>query len=479
MLIQVGTLTSKLLTADRAERAWLIDYLSFEDQKSRFKPGGPKTTSLFQHNNDRFPSGLLRMVEKAAAEEGYKVDLVDTRTAPCLADPDADLEWLRDYQRAAVDAIVKKKRGILWLPTGAGKTEIIVGITRALPCFWLALVHRSQLADDIARRFEKRSPGLVAGRVLEGDADIPDDANLVAATFQTIVSWLKKPIDDPMHELAKHLLYKAQGVLIDETHTLPADTFYGVAMKTPNAYFRVGLSGTPLARGDKKSMLALAALGPVVYRVKTELLIERGVLARPTVRLATVSGESKRPTWQGVYTECVVKGKARNATLVALAKRATKPGFLFVQQVEHGKDLAKRLTNAGIPAEFVWGSHSLAYRKSLMRRLVQGHFEILVCSSVFQEGIDVPELRSVIIGAGGKSVIATLQRLGRGMRIELGKDGKPVAGSDQFEVWDIKDTGNKWLERHARARLNAYSAEGFATYVEPESTATLAASAAP
>ncbi len=456
MRIQVGTLTSKVLSwDDTADRAWLIDYLSFDDPKARYTANKDKKISLYIDKANRFPSGLLPMVMKAAPDEGIKIDLIDARLPPCGEDPTADLAWLRDYQLETVLVACRRKRGILWLPTGAGKTEIIVALTRRLPCNWLALVHRSQLADDIAARYEKRSPGLVAGRILEGDADIPEDATLVAATFQTLVNWLKRDHEDPLYRQAKELLAWAQGLIIDETHVLPADTFYSVAMSTTNAYFRFGLSGTPLARGDRKSLLALAAL------------------ARPTVRLITVTQCSKRPTWQGVYGECVVKGAARNAALVAISKRATAPAFLFVQQVEHGKDLAKRLTNAGIPSEFVWGSHSLAYRKSLIRRLVQGHFEVLVCSSVFQEGIDVPELRSVIVGSGGKSIIATLQRLGRGMRVDRKTDGSVREGGDRFEVYDIADKGNKWLERHARGRLNAYTAEGFETFIEAEGTASL------
>lgn len=748
MRIQVGTLTSKVLSwEDTADRAWLIDYLSFDDPKARYTANKGARISLYVPKTDRFPSGLLPMVVKAAPDEGIKIELIDARLPPCREDPGADLEWLRDYQLETVNVACKRGRGILWLPTGclagdtklvinrggaarayelrtvvrrlageattnragkpcawdlaiptftqsvdsegfvrknriehgwcngvaevfevvteggrvlratkdhrfltpggfarlhelrardeamvtlwpasvapprrqqyvqqghmsahpfaqisntsrdgrlarvplhrlvaeahensvslaelvgrlvlgetdgltfldpevwhvhhrdadarnnalsnlevlsakehlakhgreqgwkhvagrasperirsitrigeeetfdlqmadpmhnyvanevvvhnSGKTEIIVALTRRLPCNWLALVHRSQLADDIAARYEKRSPGLAAGRILEGDADIPADATLVAATFQTLVNWLKRDPDDPLHRQAKDLLAWAQGLIIDETHVLPADTFYAVAMRTGNAFYRFGLSGTPLARGDRKSLLALAALGPVIHRVKTETLIERGILARPTVRLITVTQISKRPTWQGVYAECIVKGQARNAALVAIAKRATYPAFLFVQQVEHGKALAKALTNAGIPSEFVWGSHSLAYRKSLIRRMLAGHFEILVCSSVFQEGIDVPELRSVIVGSGGKSIIATLQRLGRGMRVDRKGDGTVRDGGDRFEVYDIADKGNKWLERHSRGRLNAYTAEGFETFIEAEGTASL------
>lgn len=473
MRIQVGTLTSKVLHAERAEWAWLTEYLSFEDSKNRFRGRAGQSESLLNRNTDRFPSGLLRMVEKAGAAEGFRVDLIDARTPPCREDPAADLAWLRDYQVTAVKAIVKKGRGVLWLPTGSGKTEIIVGLTRALPCFWLALVHRAQLADDMAARWEKRTPGLQAGRILEGAAEIPPDATFVAATFQTLARWLKNDPGDPNYELAKDLLAKAEGLIVDEAHTLPADSFYVVAMKTVNAYYRVGLSGTPLARGDAKSMKLLAAIGPVVNQVKTQLLVDRGVLAKPTVRLVTVLQASNRPTWTGVYGECIVRGQSRNEALVAMAKRATMPGFLFVQQVAHGRDLTKLLGRGGIKAEFVWGKHSLSYRKSLIRRLVQGHFDVLVCSSVFQEGIDVPELRSVIIGSGGKSVIATLQRLGRGIRVDRKADGSVHEGGDRFEVWDVKDMGNKWLERHARTRLNAYTGEGFETFIEAPGQLTL------
>ncbi len=475
MRIQVGTLTSKLLSwEDTADRAWLIDYLSFDDPKARYTANKNAKISLYKDKVDRFPSGLLPMVMKAAPEEGIKIELIDARVPPCGVDPNADLEWLRDYQLETVRVACRRGRGILWLPTGAGKTEIIVGLTRALPCApWLALVHRSQLADDIASRFEKRSPGLTAGRILEGDFDVPEDANLIAATFQTLVNWLKRDPEDHLHMLAKNVLATAKGLIVDECHTLPADTFYSIAMRTANAYYRFGLSGTPLARGDRKSIFALAALGSVIHRVKTDILIDRGVLARPTVRLVTVTQGSKRPTWPGVYGECIVRGASRNQTIIAIAKRAAKPGFVFVQQTAHGKAVAKMLTNAGMRAEFVWGNHSLSYRKSIIRRLVQGHFDYLVCSAVFQEGIDVPELRSVIVASGGKSVIATLQRLGRGMRVDRKKDGSVAEGGDRFECWDIYDRGNKWLERHSRQRLNAFTAEGFETFIEAEGTTAL------
>jgi superfamily II DNA or RNA helicase len=307
-----------------------------------------------------------------------------------------------------------------------------------------------------------------------------EDATLTVATYQSLNSAMKRGAEhglkDETYLAVRKLLGETEGILVDECHTLPAESFYRIAMTTKRAYYRVGLSGTPLARGDKKSMFAIAAIGPVVYRVRPQLLIDRGVLAKPTVRMVTCNQHAGGVTWTGVYGANIVRSTKRNATVLGMVKRATKPSFVFVQQVEHGKALAKTLTNAGMNAEFVWGSHSLDYRKSLIRRLIAGHFDALVCSSVFHEGIDVPELRSVVVASGMKSVIATLQRLGRGMRVDRDAAGVTREGGEKFEVWDVLDTGNQWTEKHGRARQMAYAGEGYELFVEPEPIAAQAQS---
>ena len=480
MFIARNTLFSRLTKATVEEREWLAEYLTYESDKKvatgafgKVKKYEAPRIRLFNMLSNAYPAGFDSLVEKAAKAAGHSINFVDARVPPCAPYPDADLGWLRDYQPGAVKAITERKRGILWLPTGAGKTEVAVGLTRALPCQWLALVHRSQLADDIATRFEKRSPGLFAGRVLEGRWEVPDDASLICATYPSIGSALKRagthgPKDETYLRIKNLLTEWAQGLLVDEVHTVSADTFYKIAMQTRRAYFRVGLSGTPLQRSDKKDMYTIAAIGPVVYRVRSQLLIKRGVLAKPTVRLLTCDQQSGAATWHGVESQLIIKSPKRNARLIEACKRAAQPGLLFVNKVEHGKALTKMLISAGIPAEFVWGNHSVAYRKSLIKRLEQGHFGMLVCSTVFNEGIDIPALRSVVVGAGGKSLIAVFQRMGRGMRIDRDGAGAVKEGGGEFEVWDILDTGNKWTARHASMRQGAYASEEYQTFVEPD-----------
>lgn len=471
MWLSLGNLSTKLTQATDEERDWVIEYLSFTSTQYR---GGrhpvQHTERMFSVQTQTFPTGFVQMLQRAAMSPektgnplGFKVDIVDARKAPCVPDANADLAWLRDYQLAAVDEAASRTRGIVSVPTGGGKGEIAVALPIRMPCKWGFFVHRMQLVDDIADRYERRT-GLSVGRIGEGEWDVPDDAQLICCSFKSVYDALTR--GDPK---AEALMQSLEGVMVDECHTLPAGTFYSTIMRARNAYYRIGLSGTPLARGDKRSVLAIAALGNIIYRIPAQLLIERGVLAKPKIRFVTVVQLSNRPTWQGVYGELVVRSVKRNLTIADICKQAEQPGLVFVKEEKHGHELASVIRRAGLKCEFVWGNHSTEARKRYVKRLMQGHFEFIVCSSIFQEGIDIPGLRSVINAASGKSTIATLQRAGRGMRVDRDVDGNVKDGGDEFEVWDINDAGNKWLEKHAKARIKAYQAEGHSVIVQPQS----------
>lgn len=468
MWILAGNLNAKLSKSSKDERNFVADYLTFTDAQSHFK-GGDGTTCLLNTFNDTFPSGLVPMVRNAALKAGLTVKIIDKRSKPCSPDPQADLEWLRDYQLDAVQAAGRDTRGIIWVPTGGGKGEIIKGLIRHLPCNWLFIVHRGGLVGDIANRFTTGNAALDpnshtyqqlgdtdAGLIGDGKWEVPDlaapGATLTCATFQTLAANMKKP-------RYKALIKNIDAVCIDECHTLPAQSFWRVAMSLKNAYYRIALSGTPLARGDKRSLFTIAASGPVIYRVKADKLIKEGILARPKIKMLPCYQESKAATWQGAYGELVVRSTMRNRLLTAAAKTADKPCLLFVKEIKHGKALTERLLKAGLRTEFVWGSDSQSSRDHSVERLIRDEIDVLVCSVVFQEGVDIPSLASVIIGSGGKSVIATLQRIGRGMRNNQG-------AKKDVQIFDIMDKGNKWLEEHARGRRRAYLKESHEVQID-------------
>lgn len=452
MLLVVAGLVTEV-HAPEDEHRWLAEYLSFEEERfvaarGRAKKVKPKVSCLYNIFSKSFPSGLVSLVRQAAMQEGFEVTVKDSRVPPfqitALADTDA--VWLRDYQRRAVNVALKRTSGILWMSCGAGKTECAVALADTVPVDWLFLVHRKGLLEQAAQRFELRT-GEKAGRVGEGKWDVQ---RFTVATYQTLHRSIREP-------RARDLLEAAKGVICDECHVVASTTFQDTVMRTPNAYWRVGLSGTPVQRTDRRSMLAVAAIGPVIYRLAPSKLIGDGVLAAPEIRMLEVHQNSTKATWQGVYGECIVRSVTRNKEVVRVAKVARKPCLVFVKELRHGRELATRMAKAGLRVEFAQGKHSSQWRDNLVKSLVRGGTDVLVTTVIMQEGIDIPSLESVVIASGGKSAIAALQRIGRGMRSDGGR-------KKTFEVWDFSDVGHKWLEKHTKERIKAYQADGY----EPE-----------
>lgn len=454
MWLEISNLRTRVVDASAEELRWIREYLSFEDKAAIFRKGRGRgrlpTINMFWPLANEFPAGFTDIVIRGAATQLIDVQTIDRRTRPCERDPQADLAWLRDYQLAAVDAACDKVRGIIQAPTGSGKTDVFAGLIRALPVRWLFLVHRNTLVEQAAERVERRTK-LQVGRISEGRwCPWEKTDGVICGSFQTFSARLKR---QQTARQAEDLLASAEAVFIDEVHTLPSESFWRIVMMTDGAYYRFGTSATPMARGDKKSIQIIGALGPVIHRVRTDLLIERQVLAKPRIRMLPVKHkEPKAVTWQGVYGECVVRSTKRNKLIIDVAQQAEKPCLVFVKEVDHGREVDKRLQSAGLNSAFVWGDHSTEWRRSAIKRLEIGALDVLVCSVVFQEGIDIPTLRSVVIGSGGKSVIAALQRIGRGMRVAKDKT--------TFDVYDFADKGHRWLENHTATRLKAYIREG-------------------
>jgi len=228
------------------------------------------------------------------------------------------------------------------------------------------------------------------------------------------------------------------------------------------------LSGTPLDRTDKRSIEAISWLGPVVCRVLPQTLIDAGVLSTPKITMVPVQQQlppSSNRKYSSLYKHLIVRSDRRNAAVLEMTKRAEKPCMVFVKHLPHAMALTRMAQSYGINAIMVDGRDRTVVREQRLASLTRGAIDVIVCTKVFQEGIDVPELRSVVVATGGKSTIDTIQRIGRGSRV--------AAGKDTFEVWDVLDTGEPILQRHARERIKAYQREGYEVHVEHQSKTPL------
>lgn len=455
----IFTITNDKLTVTEApeEALALIDKLTtikntkftFErNQKPRFD--GFSYESLFDRDTGTCPTGHYPTLLGKCRAAGFATTFVDKRVRTHEPAADADLAWLRDYQHAAIDAAVLRSRGIWHMATGSGKGDLLVALLRKLPTArFLVLVHKANLVRDLVARAHLRADEQGHARLdigVYGDGSKDLGNRIIIATFQSIALGMNNP---PV----KALLKGVDALFVDECHTASAANFGRVIRKCVNAYWRIGCSGTPLDRTDKRSSIAVGLLGPVIYELRTQALVDKGVLAKATINLVCYDDIAfESDLWMKVKKIGIQESVNRNAAVVWAAGQAAKPALLFVDTIDHGKALTKQLQRAGMNAEFVWGTASTDQRGAACKRLVRGDIDIIVSSPVFDEGLDLPTLESVVLGGGGKSVIKLLQRIGRGMR--------KADGKETFQVWDFADTSHKILASHAAERRRVLKGEG-------------------
>jgi len=273
---------------------------------------------------------------------------------------------LRDYQRAALDAVHARysagiSRQILQLPTGAGKTLCAVHLTKELGMRTVMIVHRDELAKQTMRQFRENFPSLSVSmcKAEAGRAPWELDTDVVVASAQT----LAKP---------KRLQVLVEGagtggfVIADECHHSLASTWRD-AIEALEPRLLLGLTATPI-RSDGRDLGEL--YDEVVFQLLVSELVGAGLLARPIgVRIGTTTdltgvasraGDNGRDFVQS-QLEVVVNTPERNNLIVeAWRQHAVGTGrertVAFCVDVAHARDLRDAFRAAGVRAEMIAGA---------------------------------------------------------------------------------------------------------------------------
>ncbi len=93
----------------------------------------------------------------------------------------------------------------------------------------------------------------------------------------------------------------------------------------------------------------------------------------------------------------------------------------FCVSVEHARYMAQRFVEAGIPALAVSADTSAADRRDALTALRNRDIKILFAVDLFNEGLDIPEVDTVLFLRPTESATVFLQQLGRGLRLTRGK----------------------------------------------------------
>lgn len=97
-------------------------------------------------------------------------------------------------------------------------------------------------------------------------------------------------------------------------------------------------------------------------------------------------------------------------------------GLGFCVGVDHAVYMAKVFNEAGIPSIALHGKSNDQERDQAKRRLVSGEIRMIFVVDLYNEGVDIPEVNTILFLRPTESLTVFLQQLGRGLRLAEGKE---------------------------------------------------------
>jgi hypothetical protein len=97
-------------------------------------------------------------------------------------------------------------------------------------------------------------------------------------------------------------------------------------------------------------------------------------------------------------------------------------GLGFCVSVAHAEFMARRFRDAGIPAEALSADSPDAVRRTVQARLQRREINFIFVVDLYNEGVDIPEVDTILLLRPTESLTVYLQQLGRGLRLCQDKD---------------------------------------------------------
>ncbi|MCK8498041.1 DEAD/DEAH box helicase [Myxococcus fulvus] len=346
---------------------------------------------------------------------------------------------LFEHQRRSVDALVEwwqsaNDKGVLCLPTGAGKTRTAVHfalesvLAEGGRVLWLA--HRHELVNQAVAAFLQN--GHVAptnfriGRFEAGQRKFEEPAEVVVASIPTLA---REGNVDKL--IAIHESFAL--IIVDECHHAVARSWKQLLQnlgRVIDGEKLLGLSATPTRTAEGEVGQLWKMFGDIIHEEPLLPLMERGILAHP--RVVTVptnetfeaSSEEQRlfakfKDLPPSLVKRIAEDETRNALIVSkVVKDAAKWGqtLIFAATINHARELVERIRDAGLEAESLDCSAPREERLAVVERFKARSLPVLVNVGLFTEGTDLPGVQTVFLARPTMSRILFQQMVGRGLR---------------------------------------------------------------
>ena len=344
----------------------------------------------------------------------------------------------RPFQVEALAAWEKGRgRGVVVLPTGAGKSHVAL---MAIDARRRAALVVAPTLDLVRQWYDllRRSFGTEVGVVGGGSHDVRP---ITVTTYDSACLHME------------HLGARFGLVVFDECHHLPGPS-YSLAAELSLAPFRLGLTATP-ERADGLNARLESLIGPTLYRKDIIELSGRYLADYEVERVDVELTEAERSEYEeqrGIYLEFVrsqgirfdspqgfgsfVMRSAQSAAgqramrayrrqrELALASSA-KLEYLEHLLSEHRQQRSLVFTQDNATAyavsrrfliPVITHQTKIKERSEILERFAKGEYNAVATSKVLNEGVDVPDASVAIVLSGSGSVREHVQRLGRVLR---------------------------------------------------------------
>lgn len=317
-----------------------------------------------------------------------------------------------EVQREALDALDATRRkgyraGMVVLATGLGKTFLA-----AFDCYTAARVlfvaHREEILTQAMSAFRAVRPKARLGRFAGGEKDF--EAEVLFASVQTLA---RSP------HLSRFAADAFDYIIVDEFHHAAATTYRRIIDHFAPG-FLLGLTATP-DRSDGGDLLGLCEEN-LVYECDLWSGIDRGLLSPfryfgvpDPVEYAQIPWRSGRFDEAALTEAVATRARAENA-LEQLARRGGKKAIGFCVSRRHADFMADFAQESGLRAVAVHSGDTSAPRASALKALEAGDLDIVFAVDMFNEGVDVPSIDTVLMLRPTESPVIWLQQLGRGLR---------------------------------------------------------------
>ena len=341
------------------------------------------------------------------------------------------------YQQEILDKLDAERkvrgynRNLIVAATGTGKTVISALDYKRFcrqnndkPCRLLFVAHREEILKQSMYTFRAVLKDANFGEMFVGNYK-PESIDNLFMSIQTFNS--QSFTDKTSPDFYDY-------IIVDEFHHAAAPT-YQKLLSYYDPHILLGLTATP-ERMDGKSILPYFN-NRIAAEIRLPEAIDRKLLCPFQYFGVTDSVDLDNLKWAAggydkgelsrIYTlSGMIADRRADLVISSLLKYVTDiddvKGLGFCVTVEHAIFMSDYFNAHSIPSMYLTGHSPDEERKEAKSRLVKGEVRFIFVVDIYNEGVDIPEVNTVLFLRPTESLTVFLQQLGRGLRLSEDKE---------------------------------------------------------